>query len=59
LMQLVGGRGIDRTKLDLALEQLILERRVGRSSMPGTGGLVYTWIANEKHRLPKTVPDNE
>jgi hypothetical protein len=55
LMQLVGGRGIDRTKLDLALEQLILERRVGRSSMPGTGGLVYTWIANDKRRMPKAV----
>ena len=59
LMQLVASRGIDRVKLDFALEQLLVERKVARNTMPGTGGLMYTWIANKKHRMPKLEEDTE
>jgi len=57
LTQMCGGRGIDRAKMDFALEQLILERRVGRSSVPGAQGLIYTWLAADKRRMPRTVED--
>ena len=53
LMQMCGGRGIDRAKMDFALEQLILERKIGRTSVPGSTGLAYTWLQNGKHRMPK------
>lgn len=52
LMQMVGGRGIDRQKMDIAIEQLILERKVGRATITGTGGLVYSWL-DSKRRMPK------
>lgn len=57
LMQMCGGRGIDRVKMDFALEQLILERKIGRSSVPGATGLCYTWLQADKRRMPKMEDD--
>lgn len=53
LMQKVSARGINRQVLDLAIEQLMQEKHIGRSTVPGTGGLMYTWLDRRsgKHHL--------
>jgi hypothetical protein len=57
LTQMCSSRGLDRVKMDFALEQLMLERKIGRSSTPGSLGLVYTWLGDNKRRMPKIVDD--
>ncbi|HEY6018405.1 MAG TPA: DUF3987 domain-containing protein, partial [Candidatus Paceibacterota bacterium] len=58
LMQMCSGRGIDRVKLDFCVEQLIHERKLGRSTLNGTSsGILYTWLANKK-KMPQAVGDD-